>query len=69
MRKWQQLKLTVDSKTGQVWIDLASSDVVDEFIKCAGGGNKLMLDHVDWLGWELVTVCKGYMYYKRQMLE
>jgi hypothetical protein len=69
MKKWQQLKVEVNSETGQIWIPLASNGVVEEFILCAGEGNKLLFEHIDWLGWGLVTVCKSYMYYKRQTTE
>ena len=48
---------------------LASESVIDEFVNCAGKGKKLVFEHIAWLGWELVTVCKGYMYYKRQTTE
>ena len=69
MKKWQQLNIQLEPATSRIRIDEASSGVVREFVELVGELEPLTLDHVDWLGWELVTVVKNSVYYKRPLVE
>ena len=70
MKKWQQLKIQIETVgDGCIGIAEASIGVVREFVELVGDSEPLTLDHVDWLGWELVTVCKNNLYYKRPLIE
>jgi hypothetical protein len=68
--KWQQLKIQIETAgDGRLRIAQVSIGVVKEFVGLIGDSEPLTLDHVDWLGWELVTVCKNNRYYKRPLIE
>lgn len=69
MKKWQQLKIQLEPATGCISIAEASIGVVREFVELVGEQEIFTLDHVDWLGWELVTVVKNSLYYKRPFVE
>jgi len=66
-KKWQQLKANA-KPDGSLCFDDVLSDVVQEIVTLAGE-NHITMEHLGWLGWELVTVCKGWMYYKREVIE
>ena len=66
MNKWQQLKVQINPTQHRFIICESSTDVAREFEEILNG-KPLTLDHIDSLGWELVTVCKNSLYYKRQI--
>jgi hypothetical protein len=66
-KKWQQLKVSAGSDGSLLFDDLLG-EAVQEIWKLAGE-NHITTEHLGWLGWELVTVCKGWMYYKREVIE
>lgn len=65
MKKWQQLKVT-QGVDGSFLFWKAQKEYIDEILALANG-DFLTTEHIGWAGWELVTVCKGSMYYKREM--
>ena len=64
-KKWQQLRVSA-RPDGNLLFDDLSSEAVQEIVKLAGGYH-ITIEHLGWLGWELVTVCKDWMYYKREV--
>ena len=64
-KKWQQLAVNVGAD-GSFAVVTDDSEIADE-INDFRPTEDFTLDHLGWLGWELVTVCKSTYYYKRPM--